>query len=102
MTRRRALLLVWTLPTAIFLAITWAAYDRVRLEVPARLSAAARTEVVRALRVVFDDTGWQAAPPDGSAPATPPRHPELERRLDGRGPAAVTVWLDGKEAARVY
>lgn len=38
MSRRRALLLVWTLPSAVFLAITAIVYGAYRIEPPRRLT----------------------------------------------------------------
>ncbi len=84
MNRRRALLLVWTLPSAVFLAITAIVYGASRIDPPERLSDSERAAVMAPLRAALLD--------QASAPCTVGR---------GTGPIAVTVWLDGRAIARV-
>jgi len=84
MTRRRALLLVWLGPTALFVAITAIVYGAYRIDPPARMSDAERISVMTTLRAALVDE----EPP----PCTLAR---------GVGPVVVTVWLDGRAIARV-
>lgn len=84
MNRRRALLLVWTLPSAVFLAITAIVYGAYRIDPPQRLTDSERAAVMAPLRAALLD--------QAPAPCT------LDR---GEGPVAVTVWLDGRAIARV-
>lgn len=84
MTRRLALLLVWTAPAALFVAITAIVYGAYRIDPPARLDDAERISVMTSLRAALVDE----APP----PCTLAR---------GAGPVVVTVWLDGRAIARV-
>ncbi len=86
MTRRRliALVLVWTLPSVVFLAITSIVYKAYRIEPPSRLSATERSSVFATLRPTMFG---EPAPP---CPIT--RVP---------GPVAVTLWLDGRSVIRV-
>ena len=84
MTRRRALLLVWLGPTALFVAITAVVYGAYRIDPPARMSDAERISVMTTLRAALVDE----EPP----PCTLAR---------GVGPVVVTVWLDGRAIARV-
>jgi hypothetical protein len=87
MTRRRllALVLVWTLPSLVLLAITTLVYRTYRIAPPARLDDAARTAVIATLRAALED---EAAVP---CPVTTPVE----------GAAVVTVWWNGREALRV-
>jgi hypothetical protein len=85
MTRRRiALLLVWTLPSALFLAATAIVYSAFRIPPPDRLDDAERTAVTATLRAGLDDKP--------AVPCTVMRD---------TGPVAVTVWSGGKTVARV-
>lgn len=84
MNRRRALVLVWTLPSAVFLAITAIVFGAYRIAPPARLTDAERAAVIAPLRAALLD----------QAPA-----PCAVTRVPGR--VAVTVWLDGRAIARV-
>jgi hypothetical protein len=84
MNRRLALVLVWTLPSAVFLAITALVYGAYRIEPPVRLTDSERVAVIAPLRAALLD--------QQPAPCT------LSR---GAGPVAVTVWLDGRAIARV-
>ncbi len=80
---------LWSLPSAVFAMVAAAAYHHVHLEVPPRLSAAARAAAMAPLRAVLDER-----------PMTPPAHPELSRALPGGGPAVVTVWHAGAVQVR--
>ncbi len=84
--RRRTLALaaVWTLPSALFLAITALVFSAYRIAPPIRLDAAARAAVLAPLRAVLD-----------LKPLSPCTI------ASGAGPIVVTVWLDGKTIARV-
>ena len=84
MSRRVALVLVWTLPSAVFLAITAIVFGAYRITPPERLTDAERAAVIAPLRAALLDQ----SPP----PCTVTRVP---------GPVAVTVWLDGRVATRV-
>lgn len=84
MSRRLALVLVWTLPSAVFLAITAIVYGAYRIEPPDRLTDSERVAVMTPLRAALLD---QEPPPC-----------TLTR---GEGPVAVTVWFDGRAIARV-
>ena len=86
MTRRRliALVLVWTVPSLVFLCITATVYSAYRIEPPARLTATERASVFATLRPAL--SGQPSVP----CPIT--RVP---------GPVAVTIWLDGRSVIRV-
>lgn len=83
--RRRtlALVLVWTLPSAVFLAATAIVFFAFRIPPPDRLADAERAAVMATLRAAVDDR---------------PAVPCTVRR--GRGPVAVIVWLQGRPIAR--
>jgi hypothetical protein len=83
-----ALALVWTLPSAVFLAATAIVYSAFRIPPPDRLDDAERAAVMAALRAGLDDR-----------PAVP-----CAVRPGGGGDAttvAATVWLKGRAVARV-
>jgi len=86
MTRRRllALVLVWTLPSIVFLAATAIVYRAYRIPPPDRLTESERASVIAALR---PGLRGEAGPP-----CTISRLP---------GPVAVTVWADGRSVIRV-
>lgn len=84
MNRRLALLLVWTLPSAVFLAITAIVYSAYRIEPPDRLTDSERVAVMTPLRAALLG--------ESPAPCTLTR---------GQGPIVVTVWLDGRAIVRV-
>jgi hypothetical protein len=86
MSRRRviALVLVWTLPSAVFLAITAIVFGAYRIDPPERLTDSERSAVMTTLRAALVD---QAPPPCNV------------KRVSG--PVAVTVWSDGRLLARV-
>jgi hypothetical protein len=84
MKRRTAVALVWMLPSVVFVAITAIVFGAYRIPPPDRLTGAERTNAIAPLRAAL--LGQEAAP----CPIT--RVP---------GPAAVTVWLDGRAIARV-
>ena len=94
MTRRRALALaaVWTVPSLCFLALAAYVYGTWRIDVPPRLSAEARQQIVAVLRAALDGT----APP----PALPAGR-ELDRGLPGGGPVAVSLYLEGRSLVRI-
>jgi len=82
--RTRALVLVWTLPSIVFLAITWIVYSAYRIEPPQRMSDAERTAVMATLRAAIEDK-----PP-------PPCNVHRANTL-----VAVTVWNEGRAVSRV-
>jgi hypothetical protein len=88
MTRRRlqALVLVWTLPSLISVSVTTCVYRAYRIQPPERLDDAERAGVMAPLRAALS-----------GAPETPCT---VHRNLDP-GPVAVTVWLDGRQVARI-
>ncbi|HEY5928580.1 MAG TPA: hypothetical protein VIV11_43135 [Kofleriaceae bacterium] len=82
--RRLAIMLVWTLPSAVFLLITALVYGAYRIPPPDRLNDEERTAVMTPLRAALLD--------QAPAPCTVKRGP---------GGVAVTVWVDGRSIARV-
>ena len=82
--RTIALVLVWTVPSAVFLLITAIVYHAYRIPAPERLSDAERAAVFAPLRAALLD--------QQPSPSTVTRLP---------GPVAVTLWLDGRAAVRV-
>jgi hypothetical protein len=84
MKRTIALVLVWTLPSVVFLAITAIVYGAYRIEPPARLTDAERTAVMTTLRTALLD-----------------RDPPPCSLTRGQGPVAVSLWVDGRAVARV-
>ncbi len=92
LTRRRAALLgaVWVGPSLILSLVAWSVYARYRIDVPPRMGAGARAAAMAPLRAAVDD-----------GQAGPVTDPALGRRLPGRGPVVVGVWLSGKMIARV-
>ena len=88
--RRVALVATFVLPSALLLLLSSWVKSRYRIPPPERLGPEARAAAVASLRAVLD----------GGAPERP-RHPELERELDGGGPVVVNVWRLGKRVARV-
>ncbi len=83
MRRSTLLALVWTLPSVVFVALTFAVYHAYRIPASARLDAAERACVMAPLRAALED---RDAPP-------------CERALDRS--IAVTVWSGGRAIARV-
>lgn len=84
MTRRTlAVLLVWTVPSAVFLAITAIVFWAYRILPPERLTADERVAVLAPLRAALAG--------EAPAPCTVTRVP---------GPVVATVWLDGRTIAR--
>jgi hypothetical protein len=88
--RRLALVATFVLPSAILLALAGWVSSRYRIEPPERLGPEARSAAAAAVRVVLE----------GGKPARP-KHPELDRSLEEGGPVVVSVWHQGKRAARV-
>ena len=84
MSRRLALLLVWALPSVLFVAITAIVYSAYRIAPPVRLDDSERVAAITPLRAALLD--------QQPAPCTLAR---------GAGPVAVTVWLDGRAIARI-
>src|SRR5262249_48268333 len=86
-TRRRllALPLLWTLRSLGSVGVTTCVYSAYRIAPPARLDDAERTAVIATLRAALV-----------GAPAVPCT---VHRALDP-GPVAMTLWLDGHQAAR--
>jgi hypothetical protein len=87
MTRRRlvALLLVWTLPSAFFLAIAAFVFNIYRIPPPDRLDDAERTAVTTTLRAALD--------------GAPPVPCSIKHPADGW--VFVTVWSRGQAIARI-
>jgi hypothetical protein len=79
-----ALVLVWTLPSAVFLAATAIVYSAFRIPPPDRLDDGERAAVVATLRAGLDDQ---------------PPVPCPVRR--GAGTVVATVWFGGRPLARV-
>jgi hypothetical protein len=86
MTRRRhvALVLVWTLPSVLFLGVPFFVYSAYRIAPPERLSTDERAAVFATLRA--------AARGEPSVPCAISRVP---------GPVAVTLWSQGRTVVRV-
>ncbi len=84
MNRRLALVLVWTVPSAVFLLITAIVYGAYRIPAPARLTDTERAAVIAPLRAALLD--------QPAVPCTVTRLP---------GPVVVTMWLDGRAIVRV-
>ena len=88
MTRRHrllALVLVWTLPSLVFLATTAVVYSAFRITPPVRLDDAQRTNVLASLRAALED-----APAVACTVEAP-----IDRVL------AVTVWSKGRAVIRI-
>ena len=85
--RKLALVLVWTLPSALFLAVTAIVYGAFRIPPPDRLDEPARAQVIATLRAAVDDRD-------------PPPCPVRVRHTDDNA-VAVTVWSQGRPIARV-
>lgn len=85
--RRRlvALVLVWTLPSLVFLATAAFVYGTYRIPQPVRLDDAQRTQVAATLRAAIE----------GSAPVPCTLDAPTEEAL------AVTVWLRGRSLVRI-
>jgi len=87
MTRRRlALLLVWTLPGALFLTVTCITYRAYRIPPPDRVDAETRYAIVETLRASFEGR-------------TPGPLPSIARAV--HGPTVVTLWSGGRSVATV-
>ncbi|HUS32873.1 MAG TPA: hypothetical protein VMZ53_30435, partial [Kofleriaceae bacterium] len=84
MKRWHVLVLVWTLPSVVFLAITAVVYSAYRIDPPERLSDAERAAVMKPLREALEDR----APPACTV------------KRAGRA-VAVTVWVAGRMIGRV-
>jgi hypothetical protein len=84
MKRWHALVLVWTLPSIVFLAITAIVYSAYRIDPPVRLTDEERRAVMTPLRDALEDR----------APA-----PSTIKRA-GRA-VAVTVWMGGRMIGRI-
>jgi hypothetical protein len=82
--RRTLLVLVWTLPSVLFLAVTANVYCAFRIPPPDRLDAGDRGRVIAPLRAALQDRDPPAC--------------DVHR---GAGVVAVTVWLEGRTIARV-
>jgi hypothetical protein len=83
MKRWHALVLVWTLPSLVFLAITALVYSAYRIDPPDRLDEAERAAVIKPLREALEDRE--------PTPCTVKRA--------GRA-VAVTVWVTGRTMGR--
>lgn len=81
--RTIALVLVWTLPSALFLTVTAIVYGAFRIAPPDRLDDGERAAVMATLRAGLDDK------------------PTVPCAVKTSGPVAVTVWLKGRAIARV-
>jgi hypothetical protein len=82
--RTLALVLVWTLPSALFLAVTAIVFTAYRIPPPARLPPGDRAAVIETLR--------HALLGEPAPPCTV---------RGGHGPIAATVWVEGRMAVRV-
>ncbi|HEY4057628.1 MAG TPA: hypothetical protein VGM39_13530 [Kofleriaceae bacterium] len=87
MARKRliALVLVWTLPSVLFLTIVGIVYSVYRIHQPARLDDAQRTAVMATLRAGLD----------GTTPVACTVHEPIA------GAIVVSMWSEGKAVARV-
>ncbi len=85
MSRRTLLLLVWTLPSVVFLTATAIVYSAFRIPPPDRLDATERTAAMVSLRAALT-----------AAPTIP-----CSVRQPSAGPVAVTVWYQGRPLTRV-
>lgn len=87
MTRRRlvALVLVWTLPSLVFLVTAGLVYGTYRIPQPTRLDDAQRTQVAATLRAALE----------GAAPVPCAVDVPTEEAL------AITVWLRGRSLVRI-
>nr|HEX4313515.1 hypothetical protein [Kofleriaceae bacterium] len=89
MTRRRALVLLWTLPAAILVATSALTYHAFRIAPPDRLDGPARAAAIAPLRAVLDGSGAPAPATASDAPivlvATIWSHGRAVARVDGRG-----------------
>jgi hypothetical protein len=83
--RTIALALVWTLPSLVFVAATAIVFGAYRIPPPDRLDEAERTQAIASLRAGLE-----------AKPAVP-----CSVRQVGAGTIAVTVWFQGRAAARV-
>jgi hypothetical protein len=88
--RRVQLALVFTLPSALFLALAFGVYSWFRIDVPARLGPAPRADAIAALRAGL--MGEPRTPTDAALRAY---------ELEGQGPAIAVVWSEGRPIARV-
>jgi hypothetical protein len=84
MKRRWWLLIVWTVPSAVLLAVTAVVFAAYRIAPPARLDDGERTRAMATLRAALSDRD--------------PPHCDVHRPGDT---VAVTVWSDGRTAIRV-
>ena len=82
--RRIALILVWTLPSSLFLAATAIVFSAFRIPPPDRLGEAERSAIMAPLRAAIEG---------GDAPRC-----SVHRT---GGPIIVSVWIEGRTAARV-
>ena len=78
------LLIVWTVPSAVLLAVTAIVFSAYRIAPPERLDDGDRTRVMTTLRAALSDQD--------------PPHCDVHRAGDTVG---VTVWADGRIAIRV-
>lgn len=85
MNRKLALVLVWTLPSALFLAVVAIVYAGFRIPPPDRLDDAERTAVMTTLRSALEGK------------ATPP----CSVRRGVAGPVVVIGWASGRSLVRV-
>jgi hypothetical protein len=93
--RTIALVLVWTLPSALFLAVTAIVFDAYRIPPPDRIGGDVRSSVIAQLREALEGKPETAHPtggrdPDGSLHA-----------IVVDGPVVATVWAGGKQLAQV-
>jgi hypothetical protein len=82
---RRAIVAIWTLPSAVLLAVTALAYATYRIPPPDRLDAAGRVAVMAPLRAALE------------APATTPAPSATDAPLQ----LVATVWYGGRALTRV-
>lgn len=86
MNRRLALLLVWTLPSALFLSVTCITYRAYRIPPPDRVDAATRFAIVETIRAAFEGRAPGPLPPIAGTV---------------HGPMVATVWASGRSVATV-
>jgi hypothetical protein len=89
MNRRLLLVLVWTLPSALFLAVTCITYHAYRIPPPDRIDEATRTAIIERLRA-----GLEKRPP-----AAITGRPTITGTV--HGPIVVTLWAGGRSVATV-
>ena len=83
--RRTLLLLVWTLPSVLFLSVTCITYNAYRIPPPDRIDEPTRVAIIETLRAGLEQRPSTAAPIAGTV----------------HGPIVVTLWAGGRSVATV-